>query len=171
MKITNILIQYFVEGECEEHLIKSVKNKYILSGKIKVLNVTMKKITLNHIRLLSPKTICVFVIDVDTYLQGNNTTEILEKNIKLLESKKFKVVLIPQINNLEEEIIYSTSVKKCFTELLGIASKKDFKKEFIKCTKLLEKLEEKNFDINKLWSRDATIKAKCLKNMSKDIKA
>lgn len=170
MKVSVFPIQYFVEGECEEHLIKSIKNEYLLSGKIKVLNVTTKKITPNHIRLLKAKTICVFVLDVDIFTNGKQKDDILKENIKILTRNKFKVILIPQIQNLEDEIIYSTNIKKCCTELLGTVSKKDFKADFIKCQKIVERLSEKQFDINRFWTRAYSFGAISLANDSSKIK-
>lgn len=124
MKISNIPIQYFVEGGCEEYLIKSIKNEYLLSGKIKVLNAVTKKITLNYIRPLKDKTICVLILDVDVFVNNSQNGNILKDNVKMLEERGFEVILIPQIQNLEDEIVYSTDIKYC-TELLGTTSKKD----------------------------------------------
>lgn len=66
------------------------------------------------------------------------------------------LVLIAQIQNLEDELIFSTSIKN-IKELLDSDSNSDFKADLLKLTeeKCLKKLKEKKFDINKFWARRA----------------
>ena len=141
---------YFVEGETEEKAIKILKQDYIKSGKVIVLN--QGKIAGGHIRTI-PKSACViliFDIDDDTYF----TT--LKDNVNKLkkDNKNIDIVFIPQIKNFEDEVVYSTSITNII-DLLNSKSRSDFKSDFLRITNVLEKLEKNHFDIQKFWSRNA----------------
>ncbi|MBR8734998.1 hypothetical protein IX329_002615 [Fusobacterium necrophorum] len=47
---------------------------------------------------------------------------------------------------------------------------KDFKRDFLSCNNLMKKLEEKEFEVSKLWSREATDIFKKYKNEAIKIK-
>ncbi|WP_339019730.1 hypothetical protein [Fusobacterium animalis] len=100
-----------------------------------------------------------------------NNINILDKNIEVFENNDRikEVILIPQVKNLEDELIYSTKIKK-IKDLLESKSDDDFKRDFMRCNNLIKKLEEKNFDIFKLWSREAKNIYKKYENKSKEIK-
>ena len=73
------------------------------------------------------------------------------------------------IKNLEDELIYSTNITKII-DLLESKSKKDFKNDFNNCKNLIKKLEDKEFKISKIWSREAVDIFKKYKNESTKIK-
>ncbi len=164
----NINIQYFVEGEDEKKLINTLKNQLgvIESGKVQRLNVIENKISDNIIRTFKRNTIVVLVFDTDT-----KNTDILNSNIKKLKACKFisKVITIPQVYNLEDELVHSCNIKD-ITELLNSRSKKDFKSDLIHITNLDSKLKEHSFDINLFWSQQPNFPYQNISNDSKLIK-
>lgn len=150
MNMNNLNIQYFVEGDDEKKLINTLKNQLgvIQTGKVQKLNVIENKITDNIIRTLKKGTVVVLVFDTDT-----QQTDILNCNIAKLKACKFisKVITIPQVDNLEDELVRSCNIRK-ITELLNSRSKKDYKSDLIRVTNLDSKLKEHEFDINLFWS-------------------
>ena len=158
---------YFVEGETEYKIVEALKNKYLISGKIRTHNVVTKKIQSGHLSTIKRGTTVIFIFDADI---DDNIT-ILEKNIDFLSQSTVvkNLILIPQINNLEDEIIYATKIKN-IEELLDSDSTREFKGDMLKCTNTLNKLEEKLFDIEKFWSRNPTNKFEAYKNNSSQIK-
>ena len=161
-----MILHYFVEGENERKLIEAIKNKYLYSGKVKIINTIQNKVPNSILRTLERETLVVLVFDTDV-----EKIDILDENIRLItNSNNVKdVIFIPQIKNLEDELIYSTNINK-IVDLLESKSKKDFKNDFNNCKNLLKKLEEKEFKISKLWSREATDIYKKYENKSKEIK-
>ena len=146
-----MILHYFVEGENEKKLIETIKNNYLYSGKIKIINTIQNKVPNSILRTLERETIVVLVFDTDV-----EKMDILDENIRLIKNSNNvrDIICIPQIKNLEDELIYSTSINK-IVELLESKSKKDFKNDFNNCKNLLKKLEQKEFKISKLWSRNA----------------
>ena len=161
-----MILHYFVEGENERKLIETIKNKYLYSGKIKIINTIQNKVPNSILRTLERETVAVLVFDTDV-----EKIDILDENIKLIKnSNNVKdVICIPQIKNLEDELIYSTNINK-IVDLLESKSKKDFKNDFNNCKNLMKKLENKEFKISKLWSRNAVDIYKKYKNDSEVIK-
>ena len=82
-----------------------------------------------------------------------------------------KVILISQILNLEEELVYSTNMKQ-IKEFTKSKSNKEFKSDFLAMTdsNVPKKLNEVNFDIKRLWVRNATNRYKIFTNESGYIK-
>lgn len=147
----NKLIHYFVEGECEKKFIDSFKidpyNAFV-SGKVSVFNVIKRRITINRLMTLNPKTIIILVYDIDVL-----DTHILEENIKLLKKYKFKDVYhIHSIQNFEDELVYASNLKK-IDDLFGTKCLDDFKSKFINHKDIIHKLDDIGFDVNKMWSR------------------
>jgi len=161
-----VILHYFVEGKNERKLIETIKNKYLYSGKIKVMNTIQNKVSKSILRTLERETIVVLVFDTDI-----EKVDILDENIKIIKNSNNvrDIICIPQIKNLEDELIYSTNITKII-DLLESKSKKDFKNDFNNCKNLLKKLEEKDFKISKLWSREAKNIYKKYENKSKEIK-
>ncbi|SKC57236.1 hypothetical protein SAMN02745115_01549 [[Eubacterium] yurii] len=163
-------IIYLVEGECEKILIQAIKNEYIASGLIYIFNPLQEKVTKARLRLYPPKTCIVLVFDTDVYTEDK--IDRLKININILKkSKNIKdIVLIPQVKNFEEEILYSTTVGN-IKKLFDSKTKSEFKDYFIKNDrKVLSKLEKYKFDICKFWSRKAENKYKIFDNSSNKIK-
>ena len=161
-----MILHYFVEGENERKLIETIKNKYLYSGKIKIINTIQNKVPNSILRTLERETVVVLVFDTDV-----EKIDVLDENIKLIKSSNNvkDVICIPQIKNLEDELIYSTNINK-IVDLLESKSKKDFKNDFNNCKNLMKKLENKEFKISKLWSRNAVDIYKKYKNDSEVIK-
>lgn len=152
MKNKDRNVQYFVEGEDEKKLVNTLKNdlKVIIPGKVQTLNATQKIISDLVLRTFKKGTIVVLVFDTDTA-----NLNILNSNIKKLEkcTSVSEIITIPQVRNLEDELVYSCNIKK-ITELLNSRSVSDFKSEFIHITNLGSKLKEHCFDIIRFWSRN-----------------
>ena len=161
-----MILHYFVEGENEKKLIETIKNKYLYSGKVKIINTIQNKVPNSILRTLERETIVVLVFDTDV-----EKVDILDENIKIIKNSNNvrDIICIPQIKNLEDELIYSTNITKII-DLLESKSKKDFKNDFNSCKNLIKKLEEKDFKISKLWSRNAVDIYKKYENKSKEIK-
>ena len=142
---------YYVEGENERVLVeilskcKDEKFNVIRPGKIDVFNVVEREIKSTHMN-----TVVVLVFDTDT-----KNRAILDKNTKFLEKhKKIKeVILIPQVYNLEDELIRSCNIKNIL-QLLGSKSKKEFKSDFNKVNNLNEYLIKAEFAFDKLWRKN-----------------
>lgn len=145
------IYQYFVEGECEEKLINSLKVRtleYLIPGKVTVFNFTNKLITNPRIAVLNKDTIIILVYDIDI-----NKIEILNKNIAKLKKFGFKKIYhIQSINNFEDEIVYSTNLNS-INGLFNTVGKEEFKKEFIHSSNIIKKLDSVGFNKEKLWSR------------------
>ena len=161
-----MILHYFVEGENERKLIETIKNKHLYSGKIKIINTIQNKVPNSILRTLERETVVVLVFDTDV-----EKIDILDENIKLIMSSNNvkDVICIPQIKNLEDELIYSTNINK-IVDLLESKSKTNFKNDFNNCKNLMKKLEDKEFKISKLWSRNAVDIYKKYKNDSEVIK-
>ncbi len=140
---------YLVEGKTEEKLVKILKEKYIVSGKIRVLH--QKRLSDMLLRTISPDTTVILIFDTDV----KSTIQSLELNIKKLENYKIKYILVPQVHNLEDEIVFATSIKE-IKELLKSKSNKDFKRDFLNTNNFLARLENKKFNIKRFWSRRCT---------------
>ena len=151
MSIKNANIQYFVEGENEKRLIDVLKNEFsvIYSGKVQVFNVVEKKFSMNLLRTLKKDCIVVLVFDTDT-----NNIETLKSNIKTLKNCPFvsNVVTVPQVKNLEDELVRCCNIKD-IKELLNSRSNKDFKTDLLSVSNLSKKLSQHNFDIDLFWNK------------------
>ena len=141
---------YFVEGECEKKLISVLKEQkeLIVPGKIDVLDVTKERLTELKLRPLPDEVILILIFDTDT-----QETTILKENLEFMKSySRIKEVwCIPQVENLEDELVRATNIHN-IKELLDSDGINKFKADFIKEKRLFQKLCEKNFDLGKMWS-------------------
>ena len=148
MRNRNLL--YLVEGDDEKKLVNTLKNSMglIHPGKVQKLNVIECNITDLHLRTLAKGTIVVLIFDTDT----DNVAR-LDKNIEKLKSCSAisAVVTIPQVPNLEGELVRSYNIK-VITELLNSKSTKEYKSDLIRVSNLDQKLKVHQFDINIFWS-------------------
>ena len=142
--------QYFVEGPTEKKLIDTFKKtkEMILPGTVSVRNVVQEEIPDTMIRNMGNSTIVILVFDTD---RGNTT--VLNKNIQKLRrcSNVREIWCVPQVENLEEELVRSTNIRN-IKELLGSRSEGDFKRDFLREKNLLDKMNKHNFDYSLLWS-------------------
>ena len=161
-------IQYYVEGDDEKKLLTVLKTqlKLIKPGKVQRLNVINEYITDIMLRTLKKDTWVVLVFDTDT-----NKAEILQKNIRKLKkcSSVSKVITIPQVRNLEDELLRSCKIKK-ITELLNSSSISKFKSDLIHISNLDAKLLEHQFNINDFWSQIPPSPYHIISNESQAIK-
>lgn len=140
---------YLVEGECERKLVKVLQSDELIRyGKIIVFNPVNEKMTIDRLRTINKDSNIVFVFDTDT-----NNYNILNQNIYFVKKLKYINILVPQIHNLEDELVYSTAINN-IKELLNVSSVREHKTRFINEKNLMFKLKKADFNINKLWSRD-----------------
>lgn len=153
--MSNKNYQYFVEGETEICLINAIKHKYIKSGRVNKINLLEKEISTSFIRTIKPYTFLIIIFDTD--VEDEKFVERLKYNIRKLKNASHvkDIILIPQVNNFEDEIIYATNIKE-LKELLSSKSNKDFKRDFCRCKNIDNYLEKRSFDIEKFWSRKAS---------------
>ena len=141
--------QYLVEGETEKKLINELKKEgnMILSGTVNHFNIVEHRLSNAMLSSISSNTVMILVFDTD-----KKKTDILRDNIsKLKRSRNVKEIwCVMQVENLEDELIRSTDIKK-IRELIGCRSDKDFKREFLKEKRLITKLKEHDFNIEKMW--------------------
>ena len=168
MRNNRYIVQYYVEGDNEEKLINTLKSKLCVNipGKVQKFNVIEREITDARLRTLAPKTIVVLVFDTDTGQRA-----ILDRNIKKLKScsSVSDVIMVPQVPNLEGELIRCCSIKN-ITELLNCKSIDDFKRDFNKVTNLDQKLLDHSFDISLIWSKSPPPPYQNIPNQSAHIK-
>ena len=149
MRLSNTRIQYYVEGECEQKLVKTlVAHNFILPGQTDVLNPVQDHFKSTHLRKLPSKTTVVLIFDTD-----KNTMDILRTNIQFLKKHPNikKIITIPQVTNLEEELIRCTDVHQ-IRQLINCKTNSEFKNAFIEEKRLYEKLQLHHFNFLKLWS-------------------
>ena len=125
-----------------------------------------KRIPSAMLRTFKNPTVVVLVFDTDT-----NQIDILCENIDKLNSCSAisKVITIPQVPNLENELIRSCNIKK-ITELLGSKSKSEFKSDLLHITNLDSKLLQHQFDIHSFWNQAPKPPFNDIKNDSEKIK-
>lgn len=142
-------IQYFVEGQSEKKLIEVMKRELkIISGSVNIVNVTQKLLSGAILANLSSNTTVILIFDTDT-----QDDRALKKNLKKLKECRNvqEIWCIPQVGNLEEELIRATDVRE-IKDLIGSQSKSDFKHDWLKEKRLLEKLRNHGFDFDKFWA-------------------
>ena len=148
MKCRNI--QYYVEGEDDKKVVDTLRLKMnlIKTGKVHVLNVVEEDIPDMRLRALSSGTLVVLVFDTDT-----GKADILRNNLKKLDKHPSVcgVITIPQVGNLEDELVRSCNISK-IEELLNSKSQKDFKRDILRITNLDAKLVARKFNIDLFWN-------------------
>jgi len=119
-----------------------------------------------HLAPLKRGTIVILVIDTDT-----DDSSFFQRNISFLKRRSAvkDVFCIPQVANLEEELIRSCSIRS-IKELLSSKSNSDFKNDLCSCHGLPASLLRHDFDITKFWSSKPTGKFSAIPNDSDKIK-
>lgn len=133
---------------------------------MQILNVIEKQIPDALVRTIKKGTNVVLIFDTDTGQTGT-----LERNVQKLREYGYatKIICVPQIPNLEGELIYSCNIRK-ITELLNSKSEKEFKSDLIHITNLGSKLKEHGFDIGRMWSRQGQYPYQKIINEAEKIK-
>lgn len=164
---------YLVEGETEEKLISVLKTELqvIVPGKVQKFNILQKALPESYVMHFKRNTvvICVFDTDID-HLSLN----IFNQNMKMLQNARRivnHVICIPQVKNLEDELIRSTDIDH-IQDLLTSTSIKEYKRDLaqIKRDKLALKLQQHNFQIEKLWTMNPSGQYQRIKNGAEQIK-
>ena len=81
-----MILHYFVEGENERKLIETIKNKYLYSGKIKVMNTIQNKATVRIIQNCNYKAQCsshsrkCIISNHSKFLKGRTEVSIQRSN-------------------------------------------------------------------------------------------
>ena len=147
----NKTYQYYVEGQDDKKVVETLKKdlKCIISGKVDVLNVVQNRIPITRIRMLNTGVTVILVYDTD-----KPHSDILEKNIAILKKDKriHKVICIPQVGNLEDELERACEIKSV-KEITKSKTKREFKKDILHCTNLDQRLKDCGFDIDKFWNK------------------
>ena len=148
---------YYVEGDNEKKVVDTLKergNEYIVSGKSNVFNIVQEKIKKSQLMTLNKSTVAIVIFDNDVLEDRIQNQDVIRKrlieNISLLRENCKQVVVICQYDNIEDEIIKSTNIRK-IKELLNSKSDSDWKSDVIKEKNLIKKLIDKKFDVSKFW--------------------
>ena len=161
-------VLYYVEGQDEEKLLNTLKSEMftIKTGKVQILNVVEHQITKARLMGIRPGTLVVLVFDTDT---GN--VDILNKNIEALQNcaSVSKIITIPQVRNLEEELVRSSNIRQ-IKELLNSKSNSEFKEDIIKVTNLKSKLIENRFNIDCFWTANPGAPYQHIANGAQEVK-
>ena len=140
---------YFVEGECEKHLISEnnrLPNPYLKVGRVEVFNFLTKDISVRKIISIDKNSLVVIIFDTDI----NCDLKIIERNTKMLDKYKVNYIFILEDKNFEDEILNATDVKQ-LKDLFKSKSNSDFKKDFVKANNVFSTLNRHNFNIDKFW--------------------
>ena len=143
---------YLTEGECEEKLIRALKERpsLVLPGKVKKFNVIQNELPASLLMQFDPGSIVVLVFDTD-----KDETSHLRKNIALLKSLSFKVEILTilQVLDFEDEIERATDVSKA-QDLTRSKTVNDFKSAVnrMKEADFRSALKRHKLDMSRLWS-------------------
>lgn len=166
--MANNIYHYYVEGDDEKKVVDTLKTsmQLIISGKVDVFNVIERKFTRNQIMRLKQGTIVVLVFDTDT-----NKIDVLLENIRFLKKQSIikKVICIPQVKNLEQELIESCNIKQ-IKELTGSKSNSNYKHDLIQHKNLSNVLKLHGFNIENFWCKEPSYPFDIIKNESSLIK-
>ena len=147
------LLQYYVEGECEEKIINAFQHEVVgfLPGKIDVINPAEKIISKLRISQLKKGTIVVLVYDTDVANE-----KILEANVNSLKrSKNIKAIHhVQSVGNFEDEIVFASCISSIH-EVFKTKSISEFKTKFITHKDIVSKLNSVGFDIDLIWTRNS----------------
>lgn len=162
---------YYVEGACEQQLLAALKQvpSKLIPGKIKVLNVVQNLIPKSQMLSIQAGTVIVLVFDTDIA-----HTIVLKKNLELLKRycRRIKVIFLPQVPNLEAELVRCTDVRRV-EELTKSDGIKNFKVDFCRmnpseCRLMLERHQ---LDCDRLWMTKTPDAFSFVKNNGAQIKS
>lgn len=146
---------YFVEGSCEQQLISALKEApaRLIPGKVKVFNVVQNLIPKSHLLSIQAGTTVVLAFDTDV-----PQTATLIKNLERLNRYcgRLRIVYLPQVLTLEDELVRCTNVK-AVVQLTRSNSTRNFKTDFCRmsakdCRAMLER---HRLDCGQLWMTKA----------------
>jgi len=164
----NQYYQYYVEGETEEKILEVLKTdfRYIMPGKVKVFNVIEEKFSRSKLISLKRKTNVVLVFDTDS-----SDSSTLRANISFLERQSVvrQVICIPQVKNLEEELIRCCNIRK-IKELLSSKFDSNFKNDLCNCNGLMGAMLRHEFNMELFWSSAPSGEFSSIPNNSNSIR-
>lgn len=143
---------YYVEGPCEQQLIAALKESpsKLIPGKVRVYNVVQNLIPKSQMLSIQSGTTVVLAFDTDVEQTAN-----LKKNLELLNRYcgKLHIVFLPQVLNLEDELVRSTDVKSVI-ELTKSKGIRNFKTDFckLKTKECRTMLERHGLKMEQIWS-------------------
>ena len=143
---------YYVEGPCEQQLVAALKESpsKLIPGKVKVYNFVQNLIPKSQMLSIQSGTTVVLAFDTDVEQTTN-----LKKNLELLNRYcgKLHIVFLPQVLNLEDELVRCTDVKSVI-ELTKSKGIRNFKTDFckLKTKECRTMLERHGLKIEQIWS-------------------
>jgi len=151
--LNNSLEYYFVEGQCEQHFIKSSN----LIGRVIILDLSEKSVdqlkkTLAVLPSQKKRTFINIVFDSDILINNQTLLFRFKENVSFLKKQGFKVRLLQQHRNFEEELIYSLNIS-CSSLLskFNARNQREFKSHFICDQKISDKLNSLSSTFN-FWT-------------------
>lgn len=108
----------------------------------------------------------MLIFDTDT-----DQIDTLLENIRFLQKQSIvkKVICVPQVKNLEHELLRSCNIKQ-IKELTGSKSNSNYKHDLIQHKNLSNALKTHEFNIEKFWCKDPAYPFDTIKNESLSIK-
>lgn len=163
---------YFVEGECEKKFLKSFmyRDDYEFEpGKVEVFNFINSKMSKPQARAIRKGTKVIVVFDTDV-----ENVSILDENVNLLvevaEISLDDIFFVTSIKTFEDELVYSCEKLSNINEMFKTQGQSEFKRDFIKCNNVVNRLNTLKFDFDLMWSRNPKEPFEDYKNNSKAIK-
>ncbi|MEG0408510.1 MAG: hypothetical protein RR623_06515 [Bacilli bacterium] len=140
-KIKTKNIVYYVPSNFEKKVISLLKNKFIISGNIRVVDVANTCISDSRLMMIKDDTTAILL-----YNTNNNNTFFLKKNIIALNKTRRvkKIIHIPQLNTLDDEISH-------YLHLVNEPQNLNFNSRFSYFTSLIN---SKDFSIKDFWYRN-----------------
>ncbi|MBR5940043.1 MAG: hypothetical protein IKZ88_02200 [Neisseriaceae bacterium] len=153
---------FFVEGECEKAFIENMYNKgydkFTGRKNIEIFNICYDDVKKVKHKFAMRDVEIYFVFDTDRLSENaKNEQNNFMKNFNLLKNMNNKKYFIIQVQNFEDELVYSCEKLKKKLDLFQLFdtnSENEFKENFIKQNNRLYKLENEDFDISKLWCQE-----------------
>lgn len=145
---------YLTEGECEEKLIKALKEApaLVVPGKVKRFNVIQNELPASILMSFDPGSKVVLVFDTDKPI-----TEHLRVNLQKLKKQcaRVEVLTITQVLNFEDELERATDVSKA-QELTKSVTVDDFKTAVnrMKSPDFRRTLTRHKLDLTELWAKE-----------------
>ena len=146
---------YFVEGECEMVLVRTLINHFNIlpPGKIRILNICQKAFPESILFSLRPGTCVVLIFDTD----AGSPRQALETVKRIISSTtQVELIVVPQCRNLEDELVRACRNIKEIRGLTRSRSNKNFKHDFIQASNVGSLLSDCGFDFSRLWSHSVS---------------
>ena len=147
--MTSRNVIYFVEGECEEALVRSLINDFgiLASGRIRKLNLSQKRFPKSLYPSLKYGMCAVFIFDTDV---GNPDMAIENINMIRSATSGIDLIVIPQGRNMEEELCRACGLRDV-RKITKSRSNSDFKRDFLRAGNIRKLLDDNGFDFSRLW--------------------